>query len=123
MGINLFVFFPILLNGNTIIGQVVLVFINAKDADILKISIIKGRCKMEKEIPPWKRPAKKESKGKKFLVLWNEEVSFNCSVEIEAESEKDALTKWRNGQYENYERDESSNTYIEESEEAREIKE
>lgn len=47
MGIDQYVFSPIRLNGSMIIGRVVLAFINAKDAVILTIMTIRGRCKMK----------------------------------------------------------------------------
>ena len=49
----------------------------------------------------------------KFLVCWNETVENNCSVVIEATSKKEAIRKWREGLYEDYERDESSNSFDE----------
>ncbi len=59
--------------------------------------------------------------SKRFLIQWTEEVSNNCSVEIEAEDEKEALQKWNDGEYEDYVRDEASNKFDEGSESAEEI--
>ena len=51
---------------------------------------------------------------KKFLLTWDEEVSFNCSVYIEAESKEEAIKKWQDGEFGDYERDEYSNSFSEE---------
>lgn len=35
------------------------------------------------------------SKVKKFLIKWKEEIIDHCTVEIEANSKEEALSKWK----------------------------
>lgn len=78
--------------------------------------------KMKKEIPPWERPSKNKSKGKKFLILWNEEAKISCSIEVEAESKEEALKKWHEMELEEYDREEYDVSIDKDSAEAREVK-
>jgi hypothetical protein len=48
---------------------------------------------------------------KKWEVAWTEYVTNTCCVVIEAETKEEAILKWENGEYENYDRDESSNSF------------
>jgi hypothetical protein len=55
--------------------------------------------------------------NKRFCITWREIVKFDSSIWIEAESEEEALQKWRNGEYEgDYEREEVSNSFERNSE-------
>lgn len=48
---------------------------------------------------------------KKFLIEWDEVVRNSCWVEIEAETKDEALEKFDNGEYDDYDRDERINTF------------
>jgi hypothetical protein len=54
---------------------------------------------------------------KRYCIQWSEEVSYNSSTWIVAESEEEALKKWKNGEWEESERDEISNRFGRGSEE------
>ena len=58
---------------------------------------------------------------KKFEVLFEEEVIYMCSVEIEANSKKEALEKFYDGEYDEHSREEFSNHIEINGAEAREI--
>jgi hypothetical protein len=60
---------------------------------------------------------------KKFEVLFEEEVIYMCSVEIEANSKKEALEKFYDGEYDEHSREEFSNSIDVDHTEVREIEE
>lgn len=47
----------------------------------------------------------------KFSVTWTENVRNTCYVEIEAESEEEALLKWEKNEYEDPQREEDGNSF------------
>lgn len=55
--------------------------------------------------------------SKRYCIQWTEVVTYNSSVWIEAESEKEALDKWREGKFDDWERDESHKHFESHSEE------
>ena len=67
---------------------------------------------------------------KKFGITFSEEVNFFCYVEILANSKKEALKKFENGEFKDYDRHENNNSFgyvglndIEEVEETEEAEE
>jgi hypothetical protein len=55
------------------------------------------------------------------MIMWDEDVEYHASVEIEADDEDEALELWKKGEFGDYDRDERNNKFDYDSVEIEEV--